>query len=35
MSAIRRRLVTVMAAFDKELLCVSDSAPFSYSNGCI
>ena len=35
MSTIRRRLVTVMSAFEKELLRVSDSAPFSYGNGCI
>ena len=30
MLAIRRLLITVMAVFDKELHCVSDSAPFSY-----
>ena len=35
MSAIRRGLVTLKAAFDKKLLRVSNSAPFSYGNGCI
>ena len=35
MLAIRRRLVTVIAVFNKELLYVRDSAPFSYGKGCI
>ena len=35
MLAIRRLLLIAMAVFDKELLYVSDSAPFSYGNGCI